>query len=401
MVEEMKIAKGYKQTEVGVIPEDWDVKFFKDICWVNQGLQIAIEKRLKHSTNISKKYITIQFLNNGKEVEYIDDYNDSVCCNFDDILMTRTGNTGIVMVGVEGVFHNNFFKINYDRTIVDKYYLVFYLKQSKIQKLILSKAGTSTIPDLNHGAFYSLPFITPPTKAEQTAIATALSDMDALIEGLEKLLVKKRNVKQGAMQELLKPKDGWVEKTLGDIAEIRDGTHQTPKYVEQGISFYSVENVTANNFTNVKMVSSKEHAFLTKNWKIEKGDILMTRIGTIGVCKYINWDVDASFYVRLALLKINKEYSANFICHYSQYEYFKKNMILNSLQFAYPQKINLGEIPKVKLIIPKTIVEQDHIAQILSDMDTEIGYLEIQLSKYKMLKTGMMQELLTGKKRLI
>ncbi|HED38204.1 MAG TPA: type I restriction endonuclease subunit S [Ignavibacteria bacterium] len=196
-------------------------------------------------------------------------------------------------------------------------------------------------------------------------------------------------------------KKGWVEKSLGDIAEIRDGTHQTPKYVKQGIPFYSVENVTADDFINVKMISPEEHTFLTKNWKIERGDILMTRIGSIGVCKHIDWDINASFYVSLALLKIKKDYSAKFITQYSQYKYFKENIILNSLQFAYPQKINLGEIHKVKLIIPESLEEQTRIAQILSDMDSEIEKLETQLSKYKMIKTGMMQELLTGEKRLI
>ena len=109
----MNIKQGYKQTEIGIIPEDWEVKTFQEICWVNQGLQIAIEKRFKNDINPeSKRYITIQAINNPKEFEYITDYSNSVCCRYDDILMTRTGNTGIVVTNVEGVFHNNFFKIN-------------------------------------------------------------------------------------------------------------------------------------------------------------------------------------------------------------------------------------------------------------------------------------------------
>jgi type I restriction enzyme S subunit len=108
----MAVKQGYKQTEVGVIPEDWEVKGFGEICKVNQGLQIAIEERLKVPTVQSKIYITIQYLNSGKTVEYIDDYTTTVCCTEDDVLMTRTGNTGMVVTGVSGVFHNNFFKIN-------------------------------------------------------------------------------------------------------------------------------------------------------------------------------------------------------------------------------------------------------------------------------------------------
>jgi type I restriction enzyme S subunit len=106
----------YKQTEIGVIPEDWKLKTFRVVCRVNQGLQIAIENRLKNPTEKSKIYITIQYLNDGKEVEYIDNYTFSVCCDKDDILMTRTGNTGFVVSGVSGVFHNNFFKARFKRT---------------------------------------------------------------------------------------------------------------------------------------------------------------------------------------------------------------------------------------------------------------------------------------------
>jgi type I restriction enzyme S subunit len=244
--------------------------------------------------------------------------------------------------------------------------------------------------------------------AEQERIATALSHTDALITSLEKLIAKKRNIKQGAMQQLLTGKKRlpgfrgkWEVKNLGDIAVVKDGTHQTPKYVNSGKPFYSVESVTNNDFTNTKFISEEEHAFLTKNYRIEKNDIIMTRIGSIGDCKYIDWDADASFYVSLALLKIKKEYSARFISHYSNSAYFKKEVELNSLTTAIPQKINLGQISKIKLNIPQLLEEQSAIAQVLSDMDAAIESLERKLEKYKLVKQGMMQELLTGKTRLV
>jgi type I restriction enzyme S subunit len=234
-----------------------------------------------------------------------------------------------------------------------------------------------------------------------------LSDTDALIESLEQLITKKRHIKQGAMQELLTGKKRlpgfsgeWEVKRLADIAEVRDGTHQTPKYVESGVPFFSVENVTSGDFTNTKFISEAEHRFLTKSFKIEKGDILMTRIGSIGDCKLIDWDVDASFYVSLALLKIRKGYSPSFMCHYSNSALFKKEVDLNSLQSAIPRKINLGPISNVKVEIPKDLTEQTAIATILSDMDTEITTLETKLAKTRQLKQGMMHNLLTGKIRL-
>jgi len=248
----------------------------------------------------------------------------------------------------------------------------------------------------------------PPTKAEQEAIAEALSDADAFIEAMEQLLTKKCQIKQGAMQELLTEKKRlpgfsgeWEVKRLGDIAEIRDGTHQTPKYVESGIPFFSVENVTSGDFTNTKFISESEHRFLTKSFKIEKGDILMTRIGSIGDCKFINWDVEASFYVSLALLKIRRGYSAAFVCHYSKSVAFKKDVELNSLQSAIPRKINLGPISYIRTEMPTDLTEQTAIASVLSDMDAEIAALEAKLSKARQIKQGMMHNLLTGRIRLI
>ncbi len=203
------------------------------------------------------------------------------------------------------------------------------------------------------------------------------------------------------MQKLLTPKEDWEVKKLGEICDVRDGTHQTPNYVEIGIPFYSVENVTKNDFKNTKFISESEHNFLTKNWKIEKGDILMTRIGSIGDCKFINWNVNASFYVSLALLKMKKGFSGQFLTQYSNSEFFKKEIELNSLSSAIPKKINLGQISNVKVIIPLNYEEQTHIATILSDMDSEIEALEKKRAKYKLLKQGLMQNLLTGKIRLI
>ena len=98
----------------------------------------------------------------------------------------------------------------------------------------------------------------------------------------------------------------WKMVKLGDLCQIKDGTHQTPHYVDTGKPFYSVENITNNEFVHTKFISEEEHEKLTSSYRIENGDVLMTRIGSIGVCKYIDWDVDASFYVSLALLKCDK-----------------------------------------------------------------------------------------------
>ncbi|MBF0412996.1 MAG: restriction endonuclease subunit S [Desulfamplus sp.] len=350
----MEIRAGYKKTEVGLIPDDWIAKSFRDICWVNQGLQISISQRLSLPNKSSKIYITIQYLNDGKAIEYIDDYLPSVCCNKDDILMTRTGNTGIVVYGVEGVFHNNFFKINFDKDKVDKKYLIYYLNLSKIQKIILAKAGTSTIPDLNHNDFYSIPIILPPTLTEQTAIANALSDADALITSLEKLIAKKRNIKQGAMQKLLQPKEDWEVKRLGEVAEIVGGG--TP--------------------------STFNDAF----WHGQINWFTPTEIMTEGCTNQ-----------GFQSLIVKNNYYNEFLYYLIQ---TKKNLLLQNASGSTFLEITPNKLKQIEVAVP-SFQEQTCIATILSDMDNEITALENKLEKYKKIKLGMMQNLLTGRIRLI
>ena len=194
------------------------------------------------------------------------------------------------------------------------------------------------------------------------------------------------------------PED-WSVRSLGEIATIKDGTHQTPKYQASGVPFYSVEHVTSGDFENTKFISEQEHQFLTRSFRIEKGDILMTRIGSIGECKLIDWDVRASFYVSLALLKI-KDASAEYIAQYSNSSAFKREIELHSLQHATPKKINLGPISDVKIALPQTEAEQSAIARALSDVDALLATLDQVIAKKRDLKQAAMQQLLTGKTRL-
>ncbi len=144
----------------------WKINTFGEICSVRQGLQIPISKRLTEYEDDCYEYITVQYLHGGKEREYIKNPKSTVICTKDDILMTRTGNTGMVVTGVDGVFHNNFFLIDFDRNKYDKDFLIQYLKLDIIQADILRRAGTSTIPDLNHGEFYKIKVFEPPIELQ-------------------------------------------------------------------------------------------------------------------------------------------------------------------------------------------------------------------------------------------
>lgn len=329
-----------------------------------------------------------------------------------DILISKDGTIGKVaylgMIPKAGTLNSGIFVIRandrkIDQVFLSKIFMSFYFEEF-LNRLV---AG-STINHLYQKDFVKFCFPLPNSE-EQVAIAAALSDVDSLISALTKKIEKKKAIKQGLMQQLLTGKkrlpgfnDKWKSMLLGDIAEVKDGTHQTPKYVKSGGKpFYSVENVTADDFKNVKHISLEEHKALTSNYRMEKGDVLMTRIGSIGCCKYVDWDVDASFYVSLALLKINEKYDSKFISYLSNIKSFKEEVMLNSLVFAIPQKINLGNISLIKVYIPTSKAEQTAIANILSDCDSEIAALEEKRDKYKEIKQGMMQQLLTGKIRLI
>lgn len=157
--------------------KDWRINKFRDICTVRQGLQIPISKRLLYKEDNCYEYITVAYLHGSKEREYIKNPKETVICNKEDILMTRTGNTGMVITGVHGVFHNNFFLIDFDRYKFDKCFLVEYLNLELIQLDIMRRAGSSTIPDLNHDEFYKINVYVPPLDL-QKRFAEYVSSID-------------------------------------------------------------------------------------------------------------------------------------------------------------------------------------------------------------------------------
>jgi len=183
--------------------EEWEEKSFKDFMKINQGLQIPISKRHLENIPNSYFYITNEFLRKDSNYKYyILNPSESVKCNVKDILMTRTGNTGMVVTGVKGVFHNNFFKISFQKDRVNKEFLFYILNSDRIQYTIKKLAGTSTIPDLNHSEFYGITIMLPSIK-EQQMISDTLKSCDIELSTLISKKLKLKKQKQGIMQQLL------------------------------------------------------------------------------------------------------------------------------------------------------------------------------------------------------
>ena len=166
----------FKQTEIGEMPEEWEVAAVGDLATLQQGLQIPISERFKEPGPGRWLYITIKYLSrreDGEPPEYIQSPRKSVTCGPDDLLLARTGGPGKVVTDVTGAFHNNFFRIDYDRQRVDKDYLRLWLESPAVQREIRLRAGTTTIPDLNHGDFLSMR-LPLPTLDEQRSMAAPI-----------------------------------------------------------------------------------------------------------------------------------------------------------------------------------------------------------------------------------
>ena len=180
--------------------KNWKMRTFKEICTVRQGLQIPISKRLTHFEENCYEYITVAYLHGARDKEYIKNPKSTVICTKDDVLMTRTGNSGMVITNVAGVFHNNFFLIDFDRDKYIKEFLVEYLNLDLIQTELKKRAGTSTIPDLNHSEFYKIAIYDPPMYL-QNQFAAFVNQTEKSKTTISRSLEKLETLKKALMQE--------------------------------------------------------------------------------------------------------------------------------------------------------------------------------------------------------
>ena len=396
-----EVPAGYKRTEVGVIPSEWQAMRIGDLFESTAGGDFDPTR----SSDVQSDSHPYPIYANGLSQEGLYGF-----CNYAE---NRSGSITVTARGTLGkAFYRGTPFVAIGRLLVlepkirmDVRYFSNYINQGVHFAVESTGVPQLTAPQV---ARYLLPV---PPESEQRAIAEALSDVDELLAALEALIAKKRAIKQAAMQQLLTGKsrlpgfsedEDWGALELQELCtHIVDGTHFTPKYVPDGIPFYSVENVTADDFTDVKYISESEHSLLIRRCNPQRGDILLTRIGSLGDTKLIDWDVNASIYVSLALLKLGKCADPEYIYHYTKSFQFTWEVESRSLVNAIPKKINMGDIGAIPIRVPPTESEQRAIATILSDMDAEIAALERRRDKTRAVKQSMMQQLLTGRVRLV
>jgi type I restriction enzyme, S subunit len=187
----------------------------------------------------------------------------------------------------------------------------------------------------------------------------------------------------------------WEKLKLNEIAKIYDGTHTTPTYTETGVPFYSVEHLTKGSFEHTKFISEEVFARENRRVKLERGDVLMTRIGDIGTSKHLDWNVRASFYVSLALIKLQQDrLSPEFVHQSISANNFQRELWQRTIHVAFPKKINLGEIGECRLSLP-TLEEQAKLADFLAAVDERIQQLNQKKALLDEYKKGVMDQLFT------
>lgn len=278
------------------------------------------------------------------------------------------------------------------------------LQTLDVVRQIEACAKGSTFREISLEALRKISIALAPTLPEQQKIAAFLTAVDGRIEQLSRKKALLEATKKGVMQQLftqtLRFQDDhghdfpdWEEKKLSDIASIFDGTHSTPEYTTTGVPFYSVEHVTSGQYTKTKFISEEVFKKENKRVSLERGDILMTRIGDIGTSVHIDWDVRASFYVSLALIKLRRDLADSEYVHQAiGSRDFQRELWHRTIHSAFPIKINLGEIGECKLKLP-SLPEQTKIAGFLSALDGKIAAVGEQMRQTQAWKKGLLQQM--------
>ncbi len=388
----MAVKRGYKQTEVGVIPAEWECgsleEFFSFISYgfTNPMPTVSHGIYMITAADINDGRIQLETARKTTEVAYRTLLSPKSKPKKNDILLTKDGSLGrLALVGDEQVCINQSVAVIRPNEKVEPIFLKLLLESPRYQKRMIEDAGGSTIKHIYITIVNLMQIAVPPNRDEQRAIATALSDMDALLGALERLIAKKRNLKQASMQQLLTGQTrlpgfdgGWEMKRLGDILTVRHGKSQ--------------HGVTAPD-GKFPILASGGEIGRTNSFIYDKPSVLIGRKGTIDSPQYVDspfWTVDTLFYT-----EISSEADAKFV-------FYKFVMIRwrSYNEASGVPSLNAKTIENIEIKTPH-VTEQTAIATVLSDMDAELAALEQRLTKTRALKQGMMQELLTGRTRLL
>lgn len=424
------VKPGYKQTEIGVLPEDWKIATLEDLYSITSSKRV-FQSEWRDSGVPFYRAREIAVMGEGlsapKDLYISDEMYDRYSKQYgeikeNDVLITGVGTLGkVYVVKKDDKFYfkdGNIIWLQWNGQYSSQFLKHLY-RTTALTDQVFGNAGGSTVP--TYTITNAKATIVPcPDYAEQCEIADVLSEIDALIATTEKQFTKKKAIKQGAMQELLTGKKRlpgfrkkWTTKIIPDILQKQVGIKIGPfgsqlkkEYLLDNGPYrvYGQENVYVRNFSIGNRYLSRERFAQLQSCEIKAGDFLISTMGTIGKCAIvpagIHKGIMDSHLIRLRI--DNTIMLPEYLLHLFSEElgYLRtqtsklsvggimeglSTKIVNSLVVRYPEDIN----------------EQKAIAEILSNMDSEIEALEQKLVKYRHVKQGMMQQLLTGKIRLV
>lgn len=413
------LPQGYKQTELGVIPEDWEVA---TIGRISQNCSYGVGAEAV-SYSGGPKYIRITDIDDQTR-QYLPSplsspafYNENHIVKKNDILFARTGASvgkSYVYDIKDGMLIFAGFLMRFNIHNASAKFVFYNTLSKRYNDWVMSESARTGQPGLNIKQLSSYTIPLPPLP-EQKAIAEALSDVDDLITALDKKIAKKRLIKQGAMQELLTGKkrlpgfeEEWAEKTIEDLGELTgSGVDKKFKEDEHFVRLVNYLDVFRRDY-----IYDKELDFWTTANDLKKeqcnvlqGDVFFTPssempfdIAISAVAMNDMKDVCYSYHIYRLRFYTDIDLCFKAYMFKSQFFYDQANVACEGSGKRYV--ISLSKFKKLKVYYPTNIQEQQAIATILSDMDKEIAELEAQRDKYRLVKSGMMQKLLTGEIRL-
>ena len=416
----MEVKPGYKESEVGVIPEHWDAAHLGDkTTKVGSGITPTGGARVYKQEG--RPFLRSQNVGWGNllldDVAFIDDETHATFrdteIEADDVFLNITGasigRSAVADARVQrGNVNQHVCIIRTNRAELHPRFLNYFLLSAAGQRQIDSFQAGGNRQGLNFGQVRSFRLPLPPPP-EQRAIAEALSDADALIESLEQLLTKKRQLKQGAMQELLTGKERlpgfsgeWEMKSVGELGDcFAGGTPSTFRreywggeicWLPSGRVQNCILDCPAENETRLTKRGLDESAAK----RIKAHSVLVAITGA--TCANVAClEFEASANQSVVAIEPNSTVNYRYV-YYSML--MERNTILSLQSGSAQGGVNLKAVKSIPLRLP-SLPEQTAIAAILSDMDAEIAALETKLAKTRQLKQGMMQELLTGRIRLV
>jgi type I restriction enzyme S subunit len=410
---ELRVPGGYKQSEVGLIPKDWDDPELAEIAKNDSPICYGIVQVGPYTTrgipvlaikNLNSDYTT-DVHRASAEIER--PYARSRISPGDILISVKgtTGRVGIVPHGFHGNISRDLARIRLREGKVPEF-LFQMLQSGPAQRRLVAAAVGTTRMELSIAILKNVRIPVPPTKAEQEAIANALSDADDLIESLERLIEKRRQLKQGAMHELLMGK-----KRLPGF-EIRAGFKQTEVgRIPEDWDFDDIEHlaqITTGGRNTQDRVDDGQYPFFVRSQTVERinsysydGEAVLTAgdgVGTGKIFHYINGKFDAHQRV-YRISEFTERINGYFFYLYFSTHFYSRIMQMTAKSSV--DSVRREMISRMLVPLPPTIAEQVAIAAILRDMDVEVIALQEKLAKARMIKQGMMQELLTGKTRLI